>query len=159
MANPNAMKEAFIKYNLDKIVYSEDASPPPKDAEDDLGVSPRSSTAAVPLNTSSDQVLIASYRSREFKDAIKIKNFNERLDTSELTTSLPDGSRTATVAKSQAVSMHYNKARESGKRKLVTLVHEDAFSPVDQKTRPYTTKNQQTKSMRLSKRFRGRGVG
>ena len=118
----------------------------------------------MPLKTSSDQVLIASYKSREFregefKDAIKIKNFNERLDTSELKTSLPDDSRTGTVAKSQAASMHYNKARESGKRKMVTLIHEDAFSPVDQKTRPYTTKNQQTKSMRLSKRFRGRDVG
>ena len=56
MANPNAMKEAFVRYNLDKIVYADDSSPQARrqDATSEHRASPGSSTAVVPLNTSSD---------------------------------------------------------------------------------------------------------
>ena len=131
MSNPAAMKEPFVKYNLDKIVYTVDQSPSPGPEAEDTARSPGSSTAVVPLNTSSDQVLIASRKSRELKDAIKIKNFNDRLETSELKTSMKDDSpHTRPTAKSLATSRHYSKMRESGKRKMAALAQEDQFSPV-----------------------------
>ena len=131
MSNPAAMKEAFVKYNLDKIVYTVDRSPSPGADAEDRARSPGSSTAAVPLNTSSDQVLIASRGSRELKDAIKVKNFNERLETSELQASTKDDSPHARpAAKSLATSRHYSKMRESGKRKMAALAQEGQFSPV-----------------------------
>ena len=57
MQNPNAMKEAFIKYNLDKVIYSKSPSPTTQEGQRESPVHKMNTTG---LNSSSDEVLIGS---------------------------------------------------------------------------------------------------
>ena len=57
MQNPNAMKEAFIKYNLDKVIYSRSPSPTISDGQKEK---PEQKIQTAGLNSSSDVVLTGS---------------------------------------------------------------------------------------------------
>ena len=51
------MKEAFIKYNLDKVIYSKSPSPTTQEGQRESPVHKMNTTG---LNSSSDEVLIGS---------------------------------------------------------------------------------------------------
>ena len=64
MQNPNAMKEAFIKYNLDKVVYSRSPSP---------NIEGKRTSPMGVLHTSSE-VLTGSRKGNTLNEAIYVKN-------------------------------------------------------------------------------------
>ena len=72
------MKEAFIKYNLDKVIYSKSPSPTTQEGQRESPVQ-KMNTAG--LNSSSDEVLIGSRKAQTLQEAIYVKN--QQLDESE----------------------------------------------------------------------------
>ena len=72
------MKEAFIKYNLDKVIFSKSPSPTSTDGK---RMSPLGDMNTAGLNASSDQVLTGSRKNNTLQEAIYIKN--QRMDISQ----------------------------------------------------------------------------
>ena len=72
------MKEAFIKYTLDKVIFSKSPSPTSTDGK---RMSPLGDMTTAGLNASSDQVLTGSRKANTLQEAIYIKN--QRMDISQ----------------------------------------------------------------------------
>lgn len=133
------MKEAFIKYNLDKVVFSRSPSPTSTDGK---RMSPLGNITTAGLNASSDQVLTGSRKSNTLQEAIYIKN--QKMDISQ------ENLKSEKSRKSRSSSKFLKKPGEKKDYQSVSK-----FSGVENSRNSKTTK---TASLRISQRFEGQTV-
>ena len=129
MQNPNAMKEAFIKYNLDKVVYARSPSP---------NIEAKRTSPMGGLNTSSE-VLTGSRKGNTLTEAIYVKN-----QQSDISQDIMKGENT-------------RQSKSSGNSRQVKLSGADQLSRGnfggDEKSRQ--SKAVKSASLRISQRFEG----